>query len=178
LEVVQNAPTATKTKPRSPEKKTPVGPYSLAIQRGARGWAVDGRSREGKFLRTYEHMLTVHVGGEPSRVQTELIRRAARVALRLELMDEESLLKPGISERQSRYYLAWHNTLVRTLREIGVVAAGDRAGTLEDLMARTAAERAQQGADKPGRGNGTDTAPPPAWCSPEPVDDGDWDDAS
>jgi hypothetical protein len=44
------------------------------------GWSIDGRSREGRFLRAYERMLAEHVGGKPSHVQRELIRRCARLA--------------------------------------------------------------------------------------------------
>src|SRR5271168_3686027 len=67
------------------------GPYSRAIDRGAVGGLIDGRSREGRFLRAYERMLVEHCGGNPSIVQRALISRAARLALHLELMDERSL---------------------------------------------------------------------------------------
>jgi hypothetical protein len=52
----------TKSHPR-------LGPYSRAIDRGSIGWSVDGRSREGRFLRAYERMLSDHIGGSPSVVQ-------------------------------------------------------------------------------------------------------------
>jgi hypothetical protein len=67
-----------------------IGPYSRTIDRGAIGGLIGGRSREGRFLRRYEAMLTEHVGGNPSIVQRALISRAARLALHLELMDERS----------------------------------------------------------------------------------------
>jgi hypothetical protein len=65
-----------------------MGPYSRAIDRGGLGGLISGRSREGRFLRTYEAMLTEHIGGRPSVVQRAMICRAARMALHLELMDE------------------------------------------------------------------------------------------
>src|SRR5437764_9565956 len=76
---------------RSTAGRGTLGPYSRAIDRGAVGSAIDGRSREGRFLRTYEAMLVEHVGGKPSVVERALISRSARLALHLELMDERAL---------------------------------------------------------------------------------------
>jgi hypothetical protein len=64
-----------------------VGPYSRTLLRGAIGDAVDGRSREGRFMRAYEQSLVQHVGGEPTAVQRVLISRATRLAMHIELMD-------------------------------------------------------------------------------------------
>jgi hypothetical protein len=75
------------------------------LLRGAIGDAVDGRSREGRFLRAYEHSLIEHVGSKPTAVQKVLISRAARLALHLELMDRRSLTDFGMSDRDSRQYL-------------------------------------------------------------------------
>jgi hypothetical protein len=57
------------------------GKNSRVIDRGAVGGLVDGRSREGRFLRTYERQLTEHVGGNPSPVQQQLIVRASNSLL-------------------------------------------------------------------------------------------------
>jgi hypothetical protein len=48
------------------DKRFALGPYSRVIDRGAVGGLIDGRSREGRFLRTYEQALFDHVGGRPS----------------------------------------------------------------------------------------------------------------
>ena len=64
-----------------------LGPHSRALRRGVVGDQIDGRSREGRFLRAAEAELIAHVGGEPSFGQRILIRRAARAMLRLELLD-------------------------------------------------------------------------------------------
>ena len=114
--------------------QTKLGPYSRAIDRGAVGWSIDGRSREGRFLRAYEKMLAQHVGGKPSAVQKALIGRAAKLALHLELMDERTLTAGDMSERDSRQYLAWSNSLSRALSLLGlkgqVAAAPDLAAYL------------------------------------------------
>src|SRR5437764_846053 len=92
-------------------RKPPAGP-APAIRRGVVGIAIDGRSREGRFLRTYERALIEHVGGSPSVVQRQLIHRAARLALHLELMDEKSLGEggegaAGFGPNAIHYYVAW-----------------------------------------------------------------------
>src|SRR5580692_9721016 len=64
-------------------------PHCRALRRGVIGDSIDGRSREGKFLRTCEAELTAQVGGEPSFAQSLLIRRAARALLQLEILDKK-----------------------------------------------------------------------------------------
>jgi hypothetical protein len=80
-------------------------------------------------------MLTEHLGGKPSRVQRELIRRCARLALHLELQDERSMLAGEMGDGMSRRYLAWNNTLSRTLRLLGLESAKDHAPVLADYLA-------------------------------------------
>jgi hypothetical protein len=126
-----------------------VGPYSRAIDRGAVGWSISGRSREGRFLRAYERMLTDHLGGKPSRVQAELIRRCSRLALHLELQDERSMQRSEMSDHASRQYLAWHGALIRTLRELGLQGAAPRAPTLADYVAARTAATAASGPHAP-----------------------------
>ena len=66
---------------------TRLGPHCRALRRGVIGDAIDGRSREGKFLRKCEAELVAQVGGQPSFAQRLLIRRIARAMLKLELFD-------------------------------------------------------------------------------------------
>jgi hypothetical protein len=42
-------------------RRDAIGPYSKLIDRGALGGAIDGRSREGRFLRAYERQLVEHL---------------------------------------------------------------------------------------------------------------------
>lgn len=53
-------------------------PDSRALGRGALGDAIDGRSREGKFIRRIEAELLDQLGANPSFAQLLLVRRAAR----------------------------------------------------------------------------------------------------
>jgi hypothetical protein len=67
--------------------------------------------------------LAEHVGGNPSRVQARLIERAARPSLYIELMDARALTTGGMTERDSKRYLAWTNSFRLALRELGMKAA-------------------------------------------------------
>src|SRR5689334_18426168 len=89
------------------DKRTIKGPYSALIDRGALG-TINGRSREGKFLRAYEKMLVEHVGGQPSVTQRALISRTARLALHLELLDEKAIKKDGgLTPTDCHFYAVW-----------------------------------------------------------------------
>lgn len=119
-----------------------LGPHSRAFARGAVGVAVHGNSKEGRFLRAVERELTQHIGGSPSAAQRMLISRAARLALQLEMMDEAALAAGGaMSEGNSRRYLAWSNTLSRTLRELGLKGVAAKAPSLADIAAEIAANK-------------------------------------
>jgi hypothetical protein len=112
------------------------GPYSRVIDRGAVGGLIDGRSREGRFLRAYERALTEHVGNSPSVVQRALISRAARLALHLELMDERSLAGNHLfTTHDHNHYVSWSNALARLLGRIGIQPASAPPPTLADIVA-------------------------------------------
>jgi hypothetical protein len=98
-----------------------IGPHSRAFKRGAIGAAVDGRSRWGRYLRALEAQLVEQLGGEPTPAQRLLINRAARLSLQLELMDRDALDNDGaLGPGNERRYLAWHNSLARTLKLLGL----------------------------------------------------------
>jgi hypothetical protein len=84
---------------------------------------LDKRTKEARLLAARRAELIAHIGGEPSAVQKVLIERAARLMLFVELMDREALEAGTMSERNSRQYLAWQNSLRLCLRELGVKAA-------------------------------------------------------
>jgi hypothetical protein len=83
---------------------------------------VDGRSKEARLMKSLRTELIAHVGGEPSVTQRILIDQAARLQLRIAMMDREGT-DTGMSERRQVEYLAWANTLSRTLRELGLEPA-------------------------------------------------------
>jgi hypothetical protein len=104
-------------------KRPETGPYSRALERGAVG-ALNGNSREAKFIKAYEAMLVEHCGGKPTAVQRQLITRAARLACHLELWDERTLPKGGaVTATGHNHYIQWSNALGRTLAAIGIKPA-------------------------------------------------------
>ena len=120
----------------SPHRKLRrLGPESRVFKRGPLGDSVDGRSREGRFLLRCEAELTRQVGGSPSFTQKLLIRRLARAALRLELIDEQSMTGP-LSAHDGRVFSALSNTIRLTARELGVQAApAEKLPDLHDIVA-------------------------------------------
>jgi hypothetical protein len=123
--------TAAPVPPPSPRLHKRVGPYS---KHGALA-LLDGRSREAQFMRTRRAELIAHVGGKPSAVERQLIERAVRLSLQLELMDER--LTRGDQIASHATYLAWSNSLARTLRLLGLKPlAHATAPSLADHLAR------------------------------------------
>jgi hypothetical protein len=71
---------------RSPRHAPLKNAYSRALRRGALG-AIDGRSAQGRFLRTVEQDLLEQLGPTPTVSQQLLVRRVARSLLMLEILD-------------------------------------------------------------------------------------------
>jgi hypothetical protein len=113
-----------------------IGPHSRRTTLAK----IDGRRREAKLMREVIDELTRHVGGNPSSIQRRMIERAAKLSLFIELMDRSSIGKEGMSEQDSRKYLAFSNSLVRLLRELGVKAKSDEPASevLEAYIGRHA----------------------------------------
>jgi hypothetical protein len=86
------------------------------------GDAIDGRSREGKFLRKCEAELIAQVGGKPSFAQRLLIRRIARAMLKLEMFDAK-MTGGNWTDHDARTYGGLSNSLRLMLRELGLKAA-------------------------------------------------------
>ena len=83
---------------------------------------IDERTKESRLLAAARAELTSHVSS-PTSTQRTLIERAARCMLYLDVMDRETLAAGTMSERNSRQYLAWQNSLRLCLRELGRQAA-------------------------------------------------------
>ncbi len=103
---------------------------------------LDGRTREARLMAHMRKELSDHVGGSPSATQRALIERAVNIAVRLAVMDQQFAETRVQTECDSRTYLAWSNTLTRTMRELGLKAAPKPARTIADVLADRAAERA------------------------------------
>jgi hypothetical protein len=124
-----------KTEPLSASSQ-PLGPHCRALRRGVIGDGIDGRSREGKFLRKCEAELIAHCGGSPSFTQRLMIRRCARAMLRLELLDGK--MEDGSwTDHDARTFGGLSNNLRLCLRELGLKAAPkDKPLSLADIAAR------------------------------------------
>lgn len=84
--------------------------------------------------------LIAHLGGRPSVVQQTLIERACQLQIRLAMMDRAFAASGVQSDHDSRTYLAWSNSLTRTMRELGVKGVAERQPNLKDYLAGRAAQ--------------------------------------
>ena len=78
----------------------------------------DGRTREARHLRRVRAELIRHVGGAPSAVEMQIIDRAAMLSMHVSLFDRRAIAGGGMNARDSREYLALHNSLIRTLMRL------------------------------------------------------------
>ncbi len=109
-----------------------VGPYS---SNGAVA-LIDGRSREAQYMKRARADLIAHVGGTPSAVQRNLIERAVRLMLGLELLDERLTHGQAFTAHDHNHYIAWSNALTRTLARLGMKGEARAPTPAEHLAAR------------------------------------------
>lgn len=122
---------------RRRETRPKMSPRSRLLTHGC----VDGRSREGRYLRACRAELAAHVGGEPSRAQAVLIDRIAWLRLHVVLFDEKIAAGETLSLHDGRMYMSFSNGIVRAMRELGLQPAAAKPPSLADyLAAKTAAE--------------------------------------
>jgi len=86
---------------------------------------LDGRTREAALMRDTRARLIAHVGGSPSAVELALIERAAQLTLKVAQLDAK-LDANAMSDHDHRHYLAWSNSLTRTLEKLGMKGAAER----------------------------------------------------
>jgi hypothetical protein len=102
---------------------------------------MDLRTKHGRLLRSVRAELLAHVGANPSATQKALIDRAAWLSLHVAMLDAKAIAAGGMpTEHDSRQYLAWSNTLTRTLSAIGLKSAGQQSQrlTLHEHLAQRA----------------------------------------
>lgn len=99
---------------------------------------LDRRSAESRFLRDVRTELTAHVGGNPSAAQRAIIERMAWLRLHLRIMDNRTAEGRELTERDSRTYLAWVNSLRLLTADLGpaVPLPSDKPATLKDYLAQ------------------------------------------
>ena len=103
----------------SSAKLRPLGPHSRVLTRGALG-DVNGRTREGRFLRQIEKELVGQLGREPSFGERLLIRRISRGMLQLELFDQKLSTEGEFTAHDARAFSALGNQVRLGLRELGL----------------------------------------------------------
>ena len=114
----------------TPRIRPPYRPVALA--------KLDQRTKEARLMRETRAELVAHVGGRPSAVQSAMIERACQLTLRIVAMDRKFAETGAQTDHDSRTYLAWSNSLTRTLAQLGVEGATTaREPTIADLL-RTA----------------------------------------
>jgi hypothetical protein len=110
----------------------PPGPYYRdTLPSGLRT-----NTREAAYVRGVVRALTEHVGGGPSTVQRLMIERVAQLQLRMALMDQMLGATGELSEKQSNTYLAWSNSVVRTLAALGIDAVEGVRDPLTEIHAK------------------------------------------
>jgi hypothetical protein len=89
----------------------------------------DGRSKEGRLLSQMRRALIAHLGGEArlSDPQRAMVERAAMLQLRCAVLDRK-ILDGTFSEYDSKVYLAFSNSLTRTLARLGLYPTTTTAG--------------------------------------------------
>ncbi len=117
------------------EKVRAMGPYSRPHVLAK----LDRRTRESRQLEATTADLAEHVGGEPTALQARLIDRIARLELYLSKMDQRANANGGtLSERDSRQYLAWCNSIRLAMRDLGLEKRGPRQPTLAEALGQGA----------------------------------------
>jgi hypothetical protein len=109
---------------------------------------LDGRTKEAALMRGVREDLVRHLGNSPSAVQSRLIDRIAMLSLHVALFDKRALESGGLSERDSRSYLAYSNSLSRCLRQLGLQPAASPADPLDqqELLRRVIERHRRSGA--------------------------------
>jgi hypothetical protein len=127
----------------STRKIRPVGPYSRLLTRGALGDCVDGRSREGRFLRQSEAELVSHLGREPSFGERLLIRRITKATLQLEIFDQKLSDSGWFTAHDARAFSALSNQVRLGLRDLGLKPTIKvKAASLGEILGAHAAKAA------------------------------------
>ena len=112
-----------------------LGPYSRPSVLAK----LDGRTREARLLAEVRADLTFHLGGSPSATQRRMIERAAWLSLHVAQLDAKVAEGGTMTAHDARSYLAWNNTLTRTLRQLGLKSASAKTRTLAEHISGAAA---------------------------------------
>lgn len=98
-------------------------------------------------MKALRRQLLDQLGESPTASQRVLVERVVNLQLSVARIEAKAAEGGGMSEHDTRVYLAWSNSLTRTLRALGLEAADvrqrdkrpTRPRTLQDLLAARAA---------------------------------------
>jgi hypothetical protein len=108
-----------------------LGPYSRSSVLAK----VDGRTKEARLMRQLRAELVAHVGRKPSATQRALVERAVWLSLHVAQLDAKAAEGGAMTEHDHRTYLAWSNSLSRTLKLLGWKAAAPKPRSLAEHLA-------------------------------------------
>jgi hypothetical protein len=91
-----------------------------AYSRGHRFVRLHGRTEEGGLVQHVRDELLAHVHHKPSAVERVMIERCCWLQLRLSMLDKKLAAGRDFTQIDSNVYLAWHNSLIRTLVKLGL----------------------------------------------------------
>jgi hypothetical protein len=80
--------------------------------------SIDGRTRAGRAAKQFRKELTEYLGGSPSIIERTIIDRCVWLSIKVSLMDQK-IAEGRDTEYDSKTYLAWSNSLQRSLLKIG-----------------------------------------------------------
>jgi hypothetical protein len=130
---------ASGTQVAAPRKRTTADRQRRdAYSRPVRMAGVTTRTTMGRLIRDVRADLLKHVGDAPSATQRSLIERAVMLTVQLARMDAQALRNGAMSAHASREYLAWSNTLTRTMKALGLKSAPPKARTLAQVRGEAA----------------------------------------
>jgi hypothetical protein len=90
-------------------------------------------------MRRVRRELVAHVGGRPNAVERQLIERAVRLSLALELYDEMMMHEASFLAKDHNKYVAMSNALGRALTRLGIKAADAKPPNALDYLRAKAA---------------------------------------
>jgi hypothetical protein len=124
--------------PQSRKRTTAERQRKDTYSRPVRAARITTRTIEGRLIRDVRADLIKHVGGKPSATQRVLIERAVMLTVQLGRMDAKALSEGAMSGHATAEYLAWSNTLTRTMKALGLKAAPEKARTLAEVRGQAA----------------------------------------
>ena len=102
----------------------------------------DGRSKEARLLQQKRRELLFHIGKNPSPLKIALVERASMLQLRCAALDEK-ILDGSFTECDAKVYLAFSNSLTRTLSALGLEPAKPEPGSAVAAHLALIASRAE-----------------------------------